>query len=114
MKKAERTHKLWQSMINTDLTPDEFIKLTLLGRIREQSLRQLVSHILRDELKTFADLIEKHSNQLLTTPSLEANASKKRNRGRPRKKDARTYTSEATNASLPTSILEIIDSCKQE
>jgi len=109
MSGLKRTSKLWQSMINTDLTPDEFIKLTALGLIREQSLRKLVSNILRQELKTFADIIDEkviHNNMI---PSLEARASQKRSRGRPRDKEARFYTQKAKESQLPTSLEDLID-----
>ena len=109
MNKVEKTHKLWQSMINTDLTPDEFIKLQILGRVREQSLRQLVSYILRQEIKTFSDIIEINRNVHTSLQSLEAGASPKRQRGRPRLKDAKTYTKSEKEATLPASMLTIIE-----
>ena len=101
--------KLWQSMINTDLTPDEFIRLQTLGKIREQSLRVLVSNILRQEMRAFVDLIDKEQQLINSSSSLEAGASKKRPRGRPRLKDAKAFTKIVKEASLPASMLDIID-----
>jgi hypothetical protein len=109
MKKRENKHKLWQSMINLDLTPDEFIYLKALGQIREQSLRQLVSNILRQEMKAFNDIIQSHVDTNVMLPSLEANASKKRLRGRPRLKDERVYTKARKEEKLPTSMLQLIE-----
>jgi len=110
MEKDEKTKlKLWQSMINTDLTPDEFIDLQILGRIREQSLRQLVSNILRQEMRAFSDLIKKRREADVLQSPLEAGASKKRPRGRPRLKDAHTYTKIAKDKELPASMLAIIE-----
>lgn len=112
---AEKTKlKLWQSMVNTDLTPDEFIRLQILGRIREQSLRVLVSNILRQEMRAFVDLIDKEQQLINNVSSLEAGASKKRPRGRPRLKDAKTYTKRAKEAVLPASMLDIIDDTVKE
>jgi hypothetical protein len=110
MEKEEKVKlKLWQSMVNTDLSPDEFIDLQTLGKIREQSLRQLVSNILRQEMRAFNDLIQKKREVDILQSPLEAGASKKRQRGRPRLKDAQTYTKVAKDKKLPTSMLTIIE-----
>jgi hypothetical protein len=102
----EKTHKLWQSMINTDLSPSEFLELKTLGEIREQSLRQLVSTILRQELRAYSDIIkQKQSNRLPT--SLDS-ASPKRQRGRPRVKDTRDVIDPQKIKEKPASMLDII------
>jgi hypothetical protein len=101
--------KLWQSMINTDLSPDEFIRLQILSKIREQSLRVLVSNILRQEMRAFADLIDKEQESINRLSPLEAGVLKKRPRGRPRLKDAKVFTKRVKEAALPASMLEIID-----
>jgi len=109
VEKKDPKHKLWQSMVNLDLSPDEFIMLKSLGQIRGQSLRQLVSNILRQELVAFSEIITNHAiaNQML--PSLEANASRKRLRGRPRINETKIYLKKEKNEGLPASLLDIID-----
>ena len=93
----EKTHKLWQSMINTNLSPAEFLDLRTLGEIRQQSLRELVSTILRQELKAYSLIIVERKILNGSTKSLDS-ASPKRQRGRPRIKDT----------------LDVIDVKKQE
>jgi len=100
----EKTHKLWQSMINTDLTPNEFLELRALGQIRRQSLRQLVSTILRQEIRAYLDLIKDHQSNVL--PTSLGSVSPKRQRGRPRIKDT---TDIIDPKNKPLSMLDIID-----
>lgn len=110
MSKLKSKHKLWQSLINTNLTPDEFVNLTVLGKIREQSLRELVSNILRQEITTFADLIKNVVNDAALHNSLDAStASKKRSVGRPRLYNTRLFLQEYRDKTLPTSMEQIID-----
>ena len=109
MEKKTNKHKLWQSMINTNLTPDEFIKLSVLSKIREQSLRELVSSILRQELNAFADIISIKTDVYMLLPSLEANVSQKRGRGRPRLKDMRSFAKINKEEALPVSMAQIIE-----
>jgi hypothetical protein len=101
---VEKTHKLWQSMINTDLSPGEFLELRALGQIRRQSLRQLVSTILRQELRAYSGLIKEHEFNVLPT-SLDS-ASPKRQRGRPRIKETNDVIDPKKQ---PASMLDIID-----
>jgi hypothetical protein len=108
MGKLKNKRKLWQSMINTNLTPDEFVQLIALGKIRSQSLRELVSYILRQEIKAFHDVIMETVDASMLLPSLEANASKKRLRGRPRNNDARIYLQTHKEKLLPVSMEQII------
>ena len=108
----EKTHKLFQSMVNLNLSPEEFERLTILGQIREQSLRALVSSILRQELNAFADIIE-HRNQLNRLQSL-GTVSTKRTRGRPRVKETREVLKGVNKAALPASMLDIIEQDHKE
>ena len=110
MPKLKNKNKLWQSMINTNLTPDEFIYLMALGKIREQSLRFLVSAILRQEIKTFFDIIKPVVDAAMMQSSLApSNASKKRSIGRPRFRDASAYLKTNQEKALPTSMEQIIN-----
>ena len=100
--------KLWQSMINLDLTPDEFIKLKLLGQIREQSLRQLVSNILRQELVAFKDLINE-KEAIYNAPILGSEQGAKRRVGRPRLKETAIFSESPKNKKQSISMLDIIE-----
>ena len=81
-----------------------------LCKIRQQSMRQLVSAILRQEIKTFAELIEKVVDNPLMHFSLDSStASRKRAVGRPRNYDARNFLQENRDKVLPPSMEAIID-----
>lgn len=84
MEKRKVGFKLWQSMVNTDLTPEEFVQLERLALIREQSVRKLVSGLLRNELRAFNDLIKGSDNATKCSKPLDQDLSPKRKRGRPR------------------------------
>ena len=109
MPKLKNNRKLWQSMINTNLSPDEFVCLIALGKIREQSMRELVSTILRQEIKAFYSMIKNVVDDSMMLPSLVTNASKKRLVGRPRKHDARIFMEQNKEKTLPTSMEQIIN-----
>ena len=109
MKEPQKKLKLWQSMVNTNLTPDEFLKLIELGKLREQSIRELVSTILRQEIKAFEDLITESYRGEVLYNALSLGACAPRRVGRPRLKDARTFTKVVKEKELPISLEELIN-----